>query len=219
MKICRRFLEFILVVAILAPLAGCRVEQTDPPTGKQTAGSQEKPKDFATMTSLIGDKPMTISITSTAFADGERIPKRYTGEGEDVSPPLAWSGLPQGTKELAIICEDPDAPTAEPWVHWVIYKIPATSDGLPEGIAQKARLKSPAGIFQGQNSWSKPGKPMVGYRGPLPPPSHGMHHYHFTICALDAKLIIDPGVPKKALLEEMRDHVLEMGCLTGLYSR
>jgi Raf kinase inhibitor-like YbhB/YbcL family protein len=162
---------------------------------------------------------MTISITSTAFADGDRIPARYTGEGEDISPPLAWSGLPAGTKELVIICEDPDAPTAEPWVHWVIYKIPACLQGLPEGIPQKARLKSPTGVFQGLNSWSTPSKPSVGYRGPLPPPSHGIHHYHFTICALDTKLIIDPSVSAKMLIAEFRDHVLEMGCLTGLYSR
>ena len=162
---------------------------------------------------------MTISITSTAFAEGERIPKRYTGEGEDVSPPLSWSSLPEGTKELALVCEDPDAPTAEPWVHWVIYKIPANFDGLPEGIERKARLKSPAGVFQGKNSWSTPSKASIGYRGPLPPPSHGVHHYHFTICALDAKLIIDTGVSSKALLEEMRNHILAMGCLTGLYSR
>ena len=204
--------------------AACEMQQTDPPAGKkspskQAAYYQEKAKDNATIKSPVGDKPMTISITSPAFADGERIPKRFTGEGEDISPPLAWSNLPEGTKELVIICEDPDAPTAEPWVHWVIYKIPATLDGLPEGIVQKPRLKSPLGAFQGKNSWSTPGKPSIGYRGPMPPPSHGVHHYHFTICALDAKLIIDPGVSEKALVEEMRDYVLEMGSLTGLYSR
>ena len=191
--------------------AACQTKVNDSSADKQTTQAR--------VTIPMGDKPMTISITSPAFADGERIPKKYSGEGEDLSPPLGWSGLPEGTKELAIICEDPDAPTAEPWVHWVIYKIPATLDGLPEGVPQKARLKNPAGAFQGQNSWSTPTKHSYGYRGPMPPPSHGMHHYHFTICALEAKLIIEAGVDKKALLEEMREHVLAMGCLTGLYSR
>ncbi len=81
-----------------------------------------------------GEKNMTIQMTSSAFVQGHAIPKKYTGEGEDVSPPLAWSGLPEGTKELALICDDPDAPRAEPWVHWVIYKLPADAKGLPEGV-------------------------------------------------------------------------------------
>ena len=84
---------------------------------------------------------MTLQITSSAFAQGHVIPKKYTGEGADVSPPLAWSDLPEKTKELALVCDDPDAPTAEPWVHWVIYKIPATAKGLPEGVTRKAALE------------------------------------------------------------------------------
>ena len=79
---------------------------------------------------------MTIKITSSAFAQGHPIPKKYTGEGADVSPPLSWSELPEGTRELVLICDDPDAPVAEPWVHWVIYKIPAAAKGSPEGVPQ-----------------------------------------------------------------------------------
>src|SRR5574342_131997 len=89
-----------------------------------------------------GDKPMAIELKSAAFAKGAVIPKKYTGEGEDVSPPLAWSGVPAGTKELALICDDPDAPTPEPWVHWVIYKLPPDLAGLPEGVDKAARLKN-----------------------------------------------------------------------------
>ena len=81
---------------------------------------------------------MTLQITSKAFAEEERIPVKYTGEGEDVSPPLEWSGVPEGTKQFALICDDPDAPTEEPWVHWVIYKIPAEARGLAEGVAETA---------------------------------------------------------------------------------
>ena len=80
---------------------------------------------------------MTISVTSTAFAAGKPIPKKYTGEGDDLSPPLAWSNLPSGTKEIALICDDPDAPRSEPWVHWVLYKIPAATTSLAEGLPRQ----------------------------------------------------------------------------------
>ncbi len=159
----------------------------------------------------------TIEVTSTAFAQGEPIPNKYTGEGEDVSPPLSWSGLPEGTKELALICDAPDAPTAEPWVLWVIYKIPATTTGLLEGIPPKPRLKKPAGALQGRNSW--PSGKMIGYRGPMPPPGHGTHHYRFTLYALDVKLPVEPSESKKTLLEEISDHILAKGRLTGTYKR
>ena len=158
-----------------------------------------------------------IEVTSSAFDQGEPIPKKYTGEGADVSPPLAWSGVPEGTKELALVCDDPDAPTAEPWVHWVIYKIPATATGLPEGVPDKPRLKDPSGALQGKNSW--PNGQTIGYRGPMPPPGHGTHHYHFTLYALDVRLPVEPGETKKALLEEIADHVIAKGTLTGTYKR
>jgi Raf kinase inhibitor-like YbhB/YbcL family protein len=160
---------------------------------------------------------MSIEITSTAFSHGERIPTKYTGEGEDVSPPLAWSGLPAGTRELLLICDDPDAPTAEPWVHWVIYKIPADVAGLPEGVAKTARLKSPPGAFQGRNSW--PAGQTVGYRGPMPPPGHGVHHYHFTLYALEGKEPVEPGLDKRTILTEIEGHVIGQGELVGTYSR
>ena len=152
--------------------------------------------DVAATSCREGKKPMSIKITSSAFAEGQQIPKKYTGEGQDVSPPLAWSDLPAGTKELVLICDDPDAPTDEPWVHWVIYKIPADVAGLPEGIARLPRLKNPAGALQGQNSWPK-GQNNIGYRGPMPPPGHGVHHYHFKLYALEAKLVAEPGLDKK----------------------
>ncbi|HUT11358.1 MAG TPA: YbhB/YbcL family Raf kinase inhibitor-like protein [Thermoguttaceae bacterium] len=159
---------------------------------------------------------MTIQVTSSVFAHGERIPAKYTGEGEDISPPISWSGLPEDTKELALICDDPDAPTAEPWVHWVIYKIPAEATELPEKIEKRARLKRPAGVLQGTNSW--PMGQNVGYRGPMPPPG-GEHRYIFTLYALEAKMVVEPGLSKKRLLEEIKDHVLGEGRLTGTYQR
>ncbi|MEE8451066.1 MAG: YbhB/YbcL family Raf kinase inhibitor-like protein [Thermoguttaceae bacterium] len=160
---------------------------------------------------------MSIQVTSSAFEDGQPIPRKYTGEGQDVSPPLAWSGLPEGTKELVLICDDPDAPTAEPWVHWVIYKIPATVTGLPEGIGHKPRLTRPPGAMQGKNSW--PVGQTVGYRGPMPPPGHGTHRYYFKLYALEARMVVEPGVDKNTILDEIRGHVLAEGQLLGTYQR
>lgn len=160
---------------------------------------------------------MKIQLTSSAFADGQPIPAKYTGEDEDLSPPLSWSGVPEGTRELALICEDPDAPTPEPWVHWVLYKIPVSLSGLPEGLSKTARLKQPEGALQGKNSW--PTGQTVGYRGPMPPPGHGRHRYVFKLYALDARMVLEPGLTKKRLLEEIHDAVIGEGQLIGTYER
>jgi hypothetical protein len=156
---------------------------------------------------------MTISVASTAFEAGKPIPKKYTGEGEDLSPPLAWSNVPKETKELALICDDPDAPMGT-WVHWVLYKIPAETTALPEGLPPEKTLKAPAGAAQGSNSFDK-----LGYGGPMPPKGHGTHHYHFKIYALDKAVSAPPGIDKKTLLAEIREHVLAQGELMGTYQR
>ena len=160
---------------------------------------------------------MSITVTSSAFAEGERIPKLFTGDGQDVSPPLHWEGIPEGAKELALICDDPDAPTAEPWVHWVIYKLPASLRELPQGLASTARLEQPITALQGCNSWTS-GR-TIGYRGPAPPPGHGVHHYHFRLYALDCELKVNASVDKKTLLKSMDGHVLAEGELVGTYQR
>lgn len=159
---------------------------------------------------------MTLTIQSSAFANNEVIPKRFTGDGEDISPPLSWSGVPDGAKEMALICDDPDAPSPQPWVHWVIYKIPSGTTSLEEGILRTATLTTPQGVMQGANSW---GSGNVGYRGPAPPPGHGVHHYHFKLYALDAALDVSPGVTKEQLLSAMEGHVLAQGELVGTYQR
>jgi Raf kinase inhibitor-like YbhB/YbcL family protein len=164
-----------------------------------------------------GGDAMKFEVTSTAFGQGQPIPKKYTWEGEDVSPPISWNGLPEGTKELVLICDDPDAPGSEPWVHWVIYKVPVALAGLPEGIAKDARLKSPSGALQGKNSWPK--GQTVGYRGPMPPPGHGTHHYHFKVYALEAHLVAEAGLDKKTLWTEIKDHLVGQGELIGTYER
>ena len=161
-----------------------------------------------------GGKKMTIQITSSAFTQGQPIPKKYTGEGVDVSPPLTWSNLPAGAKELALICDDPDAPNGA-WVHWVIYKIPADAKGLPEGVPREPKLKEPAGALQGKNSW--PGRRPATAAQCRRPAS--VHHYYFKLYALDAPLQAEPGLEKKALLERIKGHVLAEGELMGTYKR
>lgn len=156
-------------------------------------------------------------IHSAAFPPNGPVPKRHTGEGEDVSPPLAWGDVPAGTRELALICDDPDAPTPQPWVHWLLYKIPPTVAELPEGMPAGPRLESPAPMLQGRNSWSS-GR-TIGYRGPMPPPRHGVHHYHFRLYSLDAPLDVKPSLDKAALREALRGHVLAEAELIGTYER
>ena len=165
-------------------------------------------------TQRTGETAMKLTITSTAFQANGAIPKKHTGEGEDPSPALAWSGVPAGAAELALIVDDPDAPTAEPWVHWVIYKIPPATAGLKEGVAKMQTLSDPAGALQGKNSWNT-----VGYRGPLPPPGHGTHHYHFKLYALDKAVTLPAGAAKKQLLDAMKGHIVAEGKLVGTYAR
>ena len=160
---------------------------------------------------------MTMIIRSIAFSEGEAIGKQFTGDGRDISPPLSWDDLPDGTKELALICDDPDAPTARPWVHWVIYKLGPDVHQLPENIPAGPRVETPVAAFQGRNSWSS-GR-TIGYRGPAPPPGHGVHHYHFRLYALDRALEVNPGIDKETLLKAIDGHVLEQAETVGTYQR
>ena len=157
---------------------------------------------------------MSLTIQSSALGNSASIPKRYTGDGGDVSPPLSWTGVPTAARELALICDDPDAPRPEPWVHWVIYKIPAAACGLPDGVAKTEKPGEPAGSLQGKNSWDR-----IGYGGPAPPRGHGVHHYHFKLYALDRALDVAPGLDKDGLLAEMQGHILAEAELIGTYQR
>ena len=155
-----------------------------------------------------------IILTSGAFNSNAPIPKKHTGEGKDVSPPLQWSGVPAEAQELALICDDPDAPRAEPWVHWVIYAIPASVHELPEGVPQTRKLDKPIQAFQGVNDFGK-----IGYGGPMPPRGHGDHHYHFKLFALDTPLNLQPGATSKQLMDAMKGHIISETTLTGTYER
>ena len=157
---------------------------------------------------------MSWTLRSAAFENGQPVPARHGGDGEDLSPALSWSDPPPGTRELVLVVDDPDAPSPQPWVHWVLYKIPAATRSLSEGIAPTQSVPNPSGALQGKNSWGS-----VGYRGPSPPRGHGVHHYHFQLYALDAKLPLDAGLDKTALLDAVSGHVLARTELLGTYQR
>ena len=151
---------------------------------------------------------MTLTITSTAFAAGQSIPVTYSCKGKGISPALAWSGAPSGTKSFALIMDDPDAPTGT-FVHWVIYNIPSSSNGLPESVPTGAKLTD--GALQGNN-----GAGRTGYTGPCPP--SGTHRYFFKLYALDAMLALSAGAGKDQLLQSMQGHILAQGELVGTFS-
>jgi Raf kinase inhibitor-like YbhB/YbcL family protein len=157
---------------------------------------------------------MNLILRSPAFSEGEPIPRRHTGDGEDLSPPLSWTGLPPRAVRLALIVDDPDAPSSEPWVHWVIYNLPADEQGLVEGIPPVAQPRSPSGAVQGKNSWGS-----YGYRGPAPPQGHGVHHYLFRLFAINAELDLPQGLDKNGLLAAIQGHVISEADLTGTYHR
>lgn len=157
------------------------------------------------MTPTSGD----LEISSPAFSEGGSIPHRYTCDGKDLSPPLSWSGVPAGAKSLALICDDPDAPSGD-WVHWVVFDLPSSSAGLPEGVLPREQIAG--GGRQGKNDFRK-----TGYGGPCPP--GGTHRYVFTLYALDRELGLGTGTTKAQLSAAMKGHVLAEGRLTGKYSR
>ena len=157
----------------------------------------------------MGFAPSTMQLTSTAFASMARIPRQYTGEGADLSPPLAWRNAPPGTKSFALVCHDPDAPLVTPlglgFTHWVLYNIPGSVLTLRE--AEK-------GYTNGSNGFGKP-----GYGGPMPPELHGVHHYYFWLLALRADLKLAPGLAMQELFAAIEPQVLGMNRLIGTYSR
>ena len=155
----------------------------------------------------LGAKKM--EIKSSAFETGEMIPKLYTCDGQDISPPLTWSGAPPETKSFALISDDPDAPMGT-WIHWVVYDIKPASKELPAKVLSQDTM--PNGAKQGVNDFKK-----IGYGGPCPP--SGVHRYFFKLYALDTKLNLEGQVTKKQLLAAMEGHVLAQAELVGKYKR
>jgi len=150
-----------------------------------------------------------MQLSSSVLQPLGSIPTKYTGESDDISPPLTWSNAPEAARSFAVICHDPDAPLVTPgaygFVHWVLYNIPAAVTELVE---------DESGYTSGVNNFGK-----SGYGGPMPPEGHGTHHYFFWVLALDAELDLKPGLSMEELLREIEPNVIGMNRLVGTYSR
>ena len=154
----------------------------------------------------------SFTLTSEAFADGETIPSRHTCDGEDVSPPLAWEGAPEGTETFVLVVHDPDAPRGD-WVHWVLYDVPGHASRLPDGIEDEASLENLGCAIQGKNDFGR-----IGWGGPCPPPGRP-HRYVFEISALDIRLELESGASREEVERAMEGHVLARAELTGTFGR
>ena len=157
----------------------------------------------------VGGKKMEIKVTSSAFEEGGLIPAKYTCDGADISPPLNWDAVPEATKSIVLISDDPDAPMGT-WVHWVLFNLPADTRELAENIPPDETL--PNGARQGVSDFGR-----IGYGGPCPP--GGTHRYFFKLYALDADLDLPAGAAKRQLLKAMEGHILAQGQLIGKYNR
>lgn len=153
---------------------------------------------------------MELSVSSTVFREGETIPAKYTCEGEDISPPIVWGEPPDGTRSLALIVDDPDAPGGV-FTHWIIFNLPADTRQLPAAVPAQPRLDS--GARQGKTDFGR-----VGYGGPCPPPGKP-HRYRFTVYALDRTLDLAAGASRSQVLGAMEGNILSRGRLTGIYER
>ncbi len=180
----------VVVVALALVVAGC----TSP-------GPSQQPTP-----------PATMALSSPAFGAGETIPARYTCDGEDISPPLRWEGIPEGTRSFALIVDDPDAPVGT-FIHWVLYNIPAERSDLPEGVPRQ--LEVPGIGLQGTNDFKDN---RIGYRGPCPPPGKP-HRYFFKLYALDTTLDVVKGASAATVERAIRGHILAQGQLIGKYGR
>lgn len=151
-----------------------------------------------------------LELSSPAFADGTAVPRPHTCDGEDLSPPLTWTGVPVGTRSFALICDDPDAPRGT-WVHWLLWNLPADTIELGPGVPRKPEL--PSGARQGINDGGD-----IGYSGPCPPPGKP-HRYFFRLHALDTTLNLPPGSNRPDLEAAMEGHVLGSATVLGVYQR
>lgn len=160
-------------------------------------------------------QPTTLRLTSPAFANNASLPLAYTGYGDFKSPPLAWSGVPKGTRELALVVTDPDVPLERFETHWLLYNIPAATTRLPEMAPDQASREQPSPIAaasQGVNALKR-----IGYLPPRPFTGSGLHHYTFTLYALDADLPLNDGLTKEQLLAAMKGHILAETALVAVF--
>ncbi|WP_265110911.1 YbhB/YbcL family Raf kinase inhibitor-like protein [Halosolutus halophilus] len=182
----------LLGAGVLLVSAGCLGEGTD--TGN-------------------GDRGTGPSFSSPAFTGGTSIPPKYTCDGEDVSPPLRLRGTP-GTESLAVVVDDPDAPTDDPFVHWLLWNVPPDIEDIPEAIAPEPTVEALDGAVQGTNDFGD-----LGYRGPCPPADDEKHTYQFTVQLVDTILDLDPGTASETFRTTVEPHVRGEATITGTYER
>jgi hypothetical protein len=188
------------VVDKVSKLAGHLIRPLRAGDNKLAGASEAKHEGFA-----------GLRVATSSFVEGHPIPDRHAGE-HGVAPELHWSGVPAEAKEVVVLCEDPDAPMPKPFVHWAVYGLSPDSRSLPEGLTPETTPG--AGAHQGKNSTGK-----AGFMGPKPPPGHGVHHYHFQVFALDARLGLGDGVDRDALVAAMQGRVIASGEVIGTYER
>lgn len=160
--------------------------------------------------------PARIVVQSPAMTGGQPMARDFTPDGRNISPPITWGALPAGTRQLVVICQDHGAGNPPPWVHWIIYNIPANARGLPEGIPIDRADPMPAGLegaTQGNNSWN-----LAMYRGPAPP-AGSVHEYDFTVLALNAELNLPSGLTRAEVLEAVAGRVIGEGNMVPTYTR
>ena len=159
-----------------------------------------------------------LTLTSRSFKDQSRLSNDYIYSkcgGDNRSPQFSWHGEPAGTRSFALVCQDPDAPgNKKPFIHWIIYDIPATIHEISAGIAKDAHAEGYGGAMQGTNDFG-----LIGYDGPCPPPGNGVHHYIFKLYALDASLGLSAGATKKTFEAALAQHILATAEIVGLYER
>jgi Raf kinase inhibitor-like YbhB/YbcL family protein len=160
------------------------------------------------------DLDMALILRSPAFQNDREIPIVYTGEGENISPPLEWSNVPRDVREFVLICDDPDNSGDNEFVHWLAYRISPETTMLPAGVVPTEQLLVPVRMDQGRNSAGK-----IGYVGPLPPVGHGVHHYVFKLFALNEELGTPPGANRSELENAMEGHIVDAAQLIGKYER
>lgn len=191
-------LRVVYLALLTMCIAGCQKQAGEAPS-PQIMPTQE-------------EAAMEWSLTSPALSNNARIPPKYTADGADVSPPLSWTTPPEGTVELALICNDPDAPVGD-WIHWVLYGLSPDQEALSEGIPASGMLADLGGAKQGRNDFGR-----IGYGGPAPPRGAD-HHYHFRLYALDAPMNLPPGATAAELKSAMQGCILAEAEIVGLYSR
>ncbi len=199
-----------LAIPLVIPLDAAGQEKRTPDA--RTLSSARPPEDLQAMAQeeerVMAEERMI--LTSSAFAEGETIPVRYTCDGEDLSPPLAWSSPPAETRSFALVCDDPDAPVGT-WDHWIVFSLSGDMTSLPEGVTTKSDLGK--SVRHGQNSWRR-----TGYGGPCPPPGEP-HRYFFRLYALSEPVELPDKATKQELLQAMAPLILSTAELMGTYGR